>query len=77
MRLFNFGAIGAITVAWVIRFYYFGNRERVVEVPVTRENSDGETETDTVLERRYTRDTFWMFVYTLFVIPIIIFIFVI
>ena len=77
MRFFNFGAVGVLTLAWLVRFYYFGNRERVVEVAVAVTNEDGEVETETKLEKRYQRDDFWMVMYTLLIIPSLLFIFVI
>lgn len=52
MRFINLGAIGLITVAWLIRFYYFSKREEVneVEKEYTNENGVG-TYTATVLEK--------------------------
>lgn len=32
MRFINLGAIGIITVAWLVRFYYFTEREDYEEV---------------------------------------------
>ena len=77
MRYFNLGAIGLVTLAFLVRFYYFGKREDFVEVEYNTVNAAGETVTGTKVEKTYARDSFWMFIYTLFVFPIMIMIFVI
>ena len=77
MRFFNFGAIGLVTIAWLVRFYYFGKLETVIEVPVATTDSNGDIVTSTALQKVYARDSFWLFLYTLFVIPVLVFIFVI
>ena len=35
MHILNLAAMALITVAWLIRFYYFGKREELVEEKVT------------------------------------------
>ena len=77
MRFFNMGAAGLVTLAFLIRFYYFGKREVFIEVEYSSVNNDGETVTGTQVEKAYQRDSFWMFLYTLFVFPVMIFIFII
>ena len=34
MRIFNLASIGLITIAWMVRFYYFGKQEVIVEQTV-------------------------------------------
>ena len=77
MRFFNMGAAGLVTLAFLIRFYYFGKREVFIEVEYSSVNNNGETVTGTQVEKAYQRDSFWMFLYTLFVFPVMIFIFII
>ena len=38
-------------------------------------DANGEEYTETNVDKVYTRDSFWMFIYTLFVLPVFIFIF--
>ena len=71
MRIINLAAIGLITIAWVVRFYYFGKREKIVEEQVTVG-----TTTSTMLVKTEVRDGFWLVIYTLFVLPFMIFVFV-
>lgn len=71
MRIINLAAISLIAIAWIVRFYYFGKREEIVEKTVT----DGKT-TSTTLVKTEVQDGFWLIVYTLFVFPFLIFIFV-
>ena len=77
MRLINLGAIGVITVAWLVRFYYFTKREVVTEVEQEFKDASGRKSTATVLSKVEVQDNFWMVLYTLFVLPALIFIFVI
>ena len=49
MRLFNLGALGLILIAWCVRFYYFAEHDKIVEVDY---NSD--TVTATVLDADVT-----------------------
>ena len=72
MRILNLAAIGLITIAWLVRFYYFGKREEVVEEDVTTNGG-----TATTLVKKDVQDGFWLVIYTLFVLPFLIFIFVI
>ena len=71
MRIANLGAVGLITVCWLIRFYYFTEREDIVEVESTVNGKKV-----TTLEKQYNQDNFWMILYTLAVLPILLFIFV-
>lgn len=78
MRLINLGAIGVITVAWLVRFYYFSKREEVKEIEKEYPNTNGVgTYKATVLEKVEVQDNFWMILYTLFVFPTLIVIFVV
>ena len=78
MRLFNLGAMILITVAWGVRFYYFKKREEIVEKEVEQDSSTGTGKvTAVVLEKVEVQDGFWMVIYTIFVFPVLIFIFVV
>jgi len=41
MRIFNLGAIVLTIIAWVVRFYYFSKREKVVEREKEFPNDNG------------------------------------
>ena len=78
MRLFNLGAMILITVAWAVRFFYFKKREEIVEKEVEQDNSSGTGKvTVVVLEKVDVQDGFWMVIYTIFIFPVLIFIFVV
>lgn len=77
MRFLNLGAIGLVTVANLVRFYYFGKRENFIEREVVTIDLNGESSSENKVEKTYERDSFWMFIYTLFVMPVLIFIFVV
>ena len=76
MRLFNLGAIGLIFLANLIRFYYFGKREKFIEREAETTDANGDTVTALVVEKTFARDSFWLMLYTLFVMPTMIFIFI-
>ena len=71
MRILNLAAIALITVAWVVRFYYFGKREEIHEEQVKVNGV-----TSTTLVKKEVQDGFWLVIYTLFVLPFMIFIFI-
>ena len=75
MRIINLASIGVVTIANFIRFYYFGERERFVEKTVERIENNSVVSSN-VVEKTFERDSFWMFTYTLFLIPVFIFIFI-
>ena len=79
MRVFNLAAIALVTIAWGIRFYYFKEHEEVVENEIDVEVSSGTSDSNlkTVkLEKETVQDGFWMVMFTLFVFPCLIFIFI-
>ena len=76
MRILNLGALLLATIAWVARFMYFFKQEKMVEREVeTTDANTGKTITTTVLEKMEVSDSFWMMVYTIVVLPVLIFIF--
>ena len=78
MRLMNIGAITLVTIAWLIRFYYMTERETVDERTVeTVDPVTNSTVTNTELVKTYEQDGFWFIMYTLFIFPILIALFII
>ena len=78
MRILNLGALLLATIAWVARFMYFAKREEMVEREVeSKDPNTGKTITTTVLEKIEVSDSFWFIAYTLAVLPVLIFIFLI
>ena len=77
MKVFNLGAISVVTIAWLVRFYYFSKREYITEVQTELTNADGTTYTGSRLDKSYLQDGFWMVIYTLFVFPVLIFFFLV
>jgi len=77
MHLFNLASIGLVLIANLTRFYYFGKREQFTEREVASIDEDGDIVTETVVDKTYARDSFWMMLYTLIVFPIFIFIFIV
>ena len=65
MKVLNFIAIAIVTIAWLIRFYYFTKREDI------HENEDG------TITQTEVQDSLMLMVYTLVVFPILIAIFII
>jgi len=78
MRIFNLGAIVLTIIAWVVRFYYFSKREKIVEIEKEFPNENGlGTHKGTILQKEVVQDGFWLIVYTIIIFPMLIFIFVI
>ena len=77
MRLINVFAAVLIAVAWVTRFYYFTKREVVKEKEVTTINTEGASVTEILLVKEEEQDGFWLILYTIFVFPVLIFIYLI
>ena len=76
MRILNLGALLLAAIAWITRFMYFVKREEMIEREVeTTDEKTGETITTTTLEKIEVSDSFWMIVFTLAVLPVLIFIF--
>ena len=65
MRILNILALVIITIAWVVRFYYFMPQDDTIL------NSDG------TVSHVEVHDEFWLIIYTTVVLPILIGIFVI
>ena len=76
MRILNLGALLLVIIAWLARFMYFVKQEEMIEREVeSTDPNTGKTITTTQLEKIEVSDSFWMIVYTLVVLPVLIFIF--